>query len=196
MEKSTYLEEELKQFRANFREKIEEKTEESINLELELKETKNLLATAQTTIETLKPEREAYLSQISKLQDVLQQTEEEIKEIEESHLEVQDQLHKEISRTEERAGQMREDLKRETRGNLARDRHIRVVLQQSELGRILLYLVDYFENTQKRSLALGTLSTEVGIAPIICRTHLRHLHELAVCNFNEMSREINLIKKT
>ncbi|MCK5611441.1 hypothetical protein KAR91_56750, partial [Candidatus Pacearchaeota archaeon] len=73
--------------------------------------------------------------------------------------------------------------------------HIRVVLQQTELGRILLFLVDYFENTKKKTLALGTLSTEVGIPPIICRTHLRHLHELDVCEFNEVSREIRLIRK-
>ncbi len=201
------LEKELEFIKFESQKVLQEKTEQMIALEVELKETKNILATieqkfqtklqnTQTTIEGLQTERESYLDQIAKLQDVIHQTEEEIKEIEASHLEVQDQLKLEIKRTEERAGQMTETLKRETRGTLARDRHIRVVLQQSELGRILLFLVDYFENTKKKSLALGTLSTEVGIPPIICRTHIRHLHELAVCEFNEVSREIKLIRRT
>lgn len=201
------LEKELQFIKFESQKVLQEKTEQMIALEVELKETKNVLATieqkfkinlqnAQTTIEGLQTERESYLYQIAKLQDIIHHTEEEIKEIEASHLEVQDQLKLEIKRTEERAGQMTETLKRETRGTLARDRHIRVVLQQSELGRILLFLVDYFENTKKKSLALGTLSTEIGIPPIICRTHLRHLHELAVCEFNEISREIKLIRRT
>ncbi|MHA2247297.1 MAG: hypothetical protein ACXADY_20290 [Candidatus Hodarchaeales archaeon] len=201
-EKVSNLEEKLKLVKNEFREKILEKTEQTINLEVELKETKNLLTTAEEKSqvakianESLQLEKEAYLTQIERLHIVIQQTEEEIKEIEETHLEVQDQLKNEIDRTEERAGQMREDLKRETRGTLARDRHIRVVLQQSELGRILLYLVDYFENTKKKTLALETMSTEVGVPRIICRTHLRHLHELAVCDFNEVSREVRLIRK-
>lgn len=193
-EKVSNLEKELKLVKNESREKILEKTEQAINLEVELKETDNLLKTAEEKSQEYEIEKEAYLTQIEKLQDIIQQTEEEIKEIEASHLEVQDQLRHEISRTDERAGQMREDLKRETKGTLARDRHIRVVLQQTELGRILLYLVDYFENTKKKTLVLGTLSTEVGIPPIICRTHLRHLHELAVCDFNEVSREIRLIR--
>ena len=153
------------------------------------------LLTSQKTIETLQIERDTYLAQIAKLQEVIHQTEEDIKEIESSHLEIQDQLHLEIERAEARVDQMHEDLKRETKGTLARDRHIRVVLQQTELGRILLFLVDYFENTKKKSLALDTLSTEVGISPIICRSHLRHLHELAVCDYNAVTREIKLIKK-
>ncbi|UCG89928.1 MAG: hypothetical protein JSU57_05555 [Candidatus Heimdallarchaeota archaeon] len=200
------LKEEFELIKSESQKNLQEKTEQIIALEVELKETKNVLATIeekystklqnkQTTIDGLQAERESYLTQIAKLQEVINQTEEEIKEIEASHLEIQDQLSLEIKRTEERAGQMREDLTRETRGTLARDRHIRVVLQQTELGRILLFLVDYFENTKKRSLALGTLSTEVGIPPIICRTHLRHLHELAVCDFNEVSREIKLIRR-
>ncbi|MFX1285500.1 MAG: hypothetical protein ACFFB5_17815 [Promethearchaeota archaeon] len=200
------LKKELELVKSESQKNLEEKTEQMIALEVELKETKNILETieekyktklqnSQTTIEGLQAERETYLAQIAKLQDVINQTEEEIKEIEASHLEVQDQLKLEIKRTEERAGRISEDLERETRGTLARDRHIRVVLQQTELGRILLFLVDYFEDTKKRTLNLGTLSTEVGIPPIICRTHLRHLHELGVCNFNEVSREIELIRK-
>ncbi|MFX0014950.1 MAG: hypothetical protein ACFFB2_07505 [Promethearchaeota archaeon] len=192
---------------SDIQKKLNEKTEQVITLEVELKETKNILATiedeysiklqnSRTMIENLQTERETLLTQIAKLQDVIHQTEEEIKEIETSHLEIQDQLKREIKRTEERAGQMTEDLTRETEGTLTRDRHIRVVLQQTELGRILLFLVDYFANTKKKSLDLGTLSTEVGIPPIICRTHLRHLHELSVCEFNEVTREIKLIKTT
>ncbi|MFX0124759.1 MAG: hypothetical protein ACFFAE_14105 [Candidatus Hodarchaeota archaeon] len=203
------LEEKLKMIKSESQKQIQEKTEQIITLELEVQGLKNDLITAkeknqelkttsettQKMINTLQAEKTAYLNQIAKMQDLIQQTEEEIKEIEASHLEVQDQLKLEISRMEERTGQMREDLARESTGTLARDRHIRVVLQQTELGRILLFLVDYFENTKKRSLALDTLSTEVGIPPIICRTHLRHLHELAVCEFNELTREIKLIKR-
>ncbi|UCG04069.1 MAG: hypothetical protein JSW11_08790 [Candidatus Heimdallarchaeota archaeon] len=208
-EKLINLEERLNQIKSESQKQINEKSEQLITMELELREIKNELSVTrektqeykaalqktQTMIDGLQGEKEAYLSQIAKMQDVIQQTEEEIKEIEVSHLEVQDQLKLEISRMEERTGQMREDLVRESTGTLARDRHIRVVLQQSELGRILLFLVDYFENTKKKSLALDTLSTEVGIPPIICRTHLRHLHELAVCDFNEVTREIRLIKR-
>ncbi|MFX0207159.1 MAG: hypothetical protein ACFFDT_14310, partial [Candidatus Hodarchaeota archaeon] len=161
-----------------------------------IQEYEDKMQKSQSTIEVLQTEKEAYLSQIDKMQDLIHQTEEEIKEIEASHLEVQDQLKLEIKRMEDKTGQMREDLARESTGTLARDRHIRVVLQQSELGRILLYLVDYFENTKKQYLALDTLSNEIGVPPIICRTHLRHLHELAVCEFNEVTREIKLIKRT
>lgn len=203
------LEEKLNQMKFESQKHLREKSEQIVSLELEIQDMKNDLITAkekiqeyeanigksQALIESLQGEKEAYLDQIAKMQDVIQQTEEDIKEIEASHLEVQDQLRLEIKRMEDRTGQMREDLVRESTGTLARDRHIRVVLQQSELGRILLYLVDYFENTKKKSLALDTLSTEVRIPPIICRTHLRHLHELAVCEFNEVTREIKLIKK-
>ncbi|MHA2224968.1 MAG: hypothetical protein ACXAC8_07175 [Candidatus Hodarchaeales archaeon] len=214
-QKIAHLEEELKQIKGNYLEKLNEKIEQTVSLEVELKETKNVLTSvqklgqenqkkfqdAQTTIKHLQKtveasqfERDAYLDQIAKLQDIIHQTEEDIKEIEAGHLEIQDQLHAEINRLESRTGQMSEDLKRETKGVLARDRHIRAVLQQTELGRILLFLVDYFENTKKKSLKLGTISTEVGIAPIRTRTLLRHLHELAVCEFNEVSKEIRLMR--
>ncbi|MFW9906611.1 MAG: hypothetical protein ACFFFH_20050, partial [Candidatus Thorarchaeota archaeon] len=203
------LDEKLKQFKSESQRQLKEKSEQIVAMELEIQEMKNNLIIAkekiqeyedkiqksQSTIEILQSEKEAYLSQIEKMQDLIQQTEEEIKEIEANHLEVQDQLKLEIKRMEDRTGQMREDLARESTGTLARDRHIRVVLQQSELGRILLYLVDYFEDTKKQFLHLDTLSFEVGIPPIICRTHLRHLHELAVCEFNEVSREVKLIKR-
>lgn len=179
--KVTFLETELKRLKAEFHEQLNEKMEQIISIEVELKDTQ--------------AEKEVFLTQIAKLQDVIHQTEEEIKEIEANHLEIEEQLRLEIKRTEERAGQMSKDLERETTGVLARDRHIRVVLQQTELGRILLFIVDYFENTKKKSLALETLSDEVGIPLIICRTHLRHLHELAVCDFNELTREIKLIKR-
>lgn len=203
------LEEKLKQGKSESQKQIQERAEQIVALELELQEEKNELTTSkernqefetmlqktQKMIDTLEGEKETYLDQIAKMQDLMQQTEEEIKEIEANHLEVQDQLKLEISRMEERTGEMREDLARESTGTLAKDRHIRVVLQQSELGRILLYLVDYFENTKKKVLALDTLSTEVKIPPIICRTHLRHLHELAVVEFNEVTKEIKLTKK-
>jgi chromosome segregation ATPase len=203
------LEERLNHYKSESQKQLQERSEQIVTMELEIQEMKNNLTTAkekiqeyekkiqksQSTISGLQSEKEAFLNQISKMQDLIQQTEEEIKEIEASHLEVQDQLKLEIKRMEDRTGQMREDLARESTGTLARDRHIRVVLQQSELGRTLLYLVDYFENTKKRYLLLDTLSTEVGIPPIICRTHLRHLHELAVCEFNEVTREIRLTKR-
>ena len=203
------LEEKMNQYKSEGQKHLQEKSEQIVAMELEIQEIKNNLTTAkekiqeyedkmqktQSTVEVLQSEKAAYLSQIAKMQDLIQQTEEEIKEIETSHLEVQDQLKLEIKRMEDRTGQMREDLARESTGTLARDRHIRVVLQQSELGRILLFLVDYFENSKKQFLLLDTLSTEVGIPPIICRTHLRHLHELAVCEFNEVTREVKLIKR-
>ncbi|UCE13341.1 MAG: hypothetical protein JSV04_14295 [Candidatus Heimdallarchaeota archaeon] len=214
--KVTYLEAEMKRLKTEFQEQLNEKMEQIISIEVELKDTKDLLSTIegrnqeleakeketkkiveglQKTVEDAHTEKKAFLTQIAKLQDVIHQTEEEIKEIETNHLEIEEQLRLEIKRTEERAGQMSADLERETTGVLARDRHIRVVLQQTELGRILLFIVDYFENTKKRSLALETLSDEVGVPLIICRTHLRHLHELAVCDFNELTREIKLIKR-
>jgi len=203
------LEEKLNQVKLESQKQLREKSEQIVAKELEIQEIRNKLTLSeenikdyqtkqqksQAALDSLQGEKEAYLNQIEKMQELIHQTEEEIKEIEAHHLEVQDQLKLEIKRMEDRTGQMREDLARESTGTLARDRHIRVVLQQSELGRILLYLVDYFENPKKKALALDTLSTEVGIPPIICRTHLRHLHELAVCDFNEVSREIKLIKR-
>ena len=208
-EKLSNLEEKLSQIKVESQKQLREKSKQIVTSELEIQEIRNKLISAeenikdyeaklhksQAALESLQGEKEAYLNQIEKMQDLIHQTEEEIKEIEASHLEVQDQLKLEIKRMEDRTGQMREDLARESTGTLARDRHIRVVLQQSELGRILLYLVDYFENPKKKALALDTVSTEVGIPPIICRTHLRHLHELAVCEFNEVTREIKLVKR-
>jgi len=203
------LEGKMNQVKVDSQKHLREKSEQIVTMELEIQEIMNKLSLSeenikdyeaklqksQAALESLQGEKEAYLNQIEKMQDLIHQTEEEIKEIEASHLEVQDQLKLEIKRMEDRTGQMREDLARESTGTLARDRHIRVVLQQSELGRILLYLVDYFENPKKKALALDTVSSEVGIPPIICRTHLRHLHELAVCEFNEVTREIRLIKR-
>ena len=132
--------------------------------------------------------------QIAKFQDIIQSTEEEIREIEENHLEIQEQLKLEIKRTEDRAGRISADLSRETSGSLARNRHIRAVLEESDIGRVVLFIVDYFEDTKKRTLDLQTLSSELGMTPIIARSHVRNLHGLDVCEFNEVTREIKLIK--
>ena len=136
-----------------------------------------------------------YLMQIAKLQEVLQQTENEIDGIESSHLEIQEQLQQEIQRAEDRAGQISDDKSRESQNVLSRDQHIRTVLAETEIGKITLYIVDYFANTRKkRALALETLASELKLAPIMVRTHLRNLHALGVCKFDEVSKEIKLTK--
>ena len=107
-------------------------------------------------------------------------------------MEIQDQLRQEIERTEARVGQISSDFSRETQSTISSDKHIRTVMRESEIGTITLYIVDYFAGGGKKALALGTLATELKLAPIIVRSHLRHLHALGICNFNEVSREIKL----
>ncbi|NHJ01394.1 MAG: hypothetical protein EAX86_04590 [Candidatus Heimdallarchaeota archaeon] len=169
--------------------------------EAALESYKNIISTLEEEIEILKSntqkaetEKVDYLSQIRKLQDIIQQTESDIEDIEAGHIEIQNQLRSEIQRLEERTGQMSEDLSRETTGSLARNQHIRTILEETELGKITLYIVDYFENTKKRTLALSTLASEVGMTPIIVRSHIRNLHGLGICEFNEVTREIRLTK--
>ncbi|MHA1331818.1 MAG: hypothetical protein ACTSR2_12155, partial [Candidatus Hodarchaeales archaeon] len=163
------------------------------DLEMNLMSTNATIESQNKTIENLRIENKNYLEQIAKLQDVLEQTEREIEQIEKEHLEKQALLEQELKRESERAGQMDSYLSREKVGGLARDKHIRAVLNESELGRITLYVVDYFSNTKKKFLALDTLCNELGISPIIARSHLRNLHGLNVCEFNEVSRQIKLI---
>jgi chromosome segregation ATPase len=138
-----------------------------------------------------KEEQQTYLMQIAKLQDLLHQTEGEIKEIEAGHEDVLRQMQAEVKRAESRAGQLERADPSES--NLVRNRHLRTILQESDVGKIVLYLVDYFERKKVRTLALDTLSAELGISPIIARKHLRYLHELRICNLNEVTREIKLV---
>lgn len=170
-------------------------------IEIQNQEIEKKVQESQATVEKLQlentdinQEKMAYLDQITKLQEFIQTTEEEIKEIEAGHHEIEEQLKLEIKRTEDRAGQISEDFNRETTGSVARNRHIRTVLQESEIGKVVLFIVDYFENSKKRALDLQTLASEVGMTPIIVRSHMRNLHGLGVCNFNEVTREIKLIK--
>lgn len=170
-------------------------------IEIQSQEIEKKVQESQATVEKLQlentdinQEKMAYLDQITKLQEFIQTTEEEIKEIEAGHHEIEEQLKLEIKRTEDRAGQISEDFNRETTGSVARNRHIRTVLQESEIGKVVLFIVDYFENSKKRALDLQTLASEVGMTPIIVRSHMRNLHGLGVCNFNEVTREIKLIK--
>jgi chromosome segregation ATPase len=173
--------------------KITEIVVQNQELTLKFLGTKTTIEGLQQEIEDVKQEKEAYLAQIGKLQDIIQTTEDEIKEIEAGHHEIEEQLREEIKRTEERAGQISEDLSRETSGSLARDRHIRTVLQESDIGKVALFIVDYFENTKKRFLDLQTICSELGMTPIIARSHVRNLHGLGICEFNEVTREIKLI---
>ncbi|MFW9779078.1 MAG: hypothetical protein ACFFE8_09520 [Candidatus Heimdallarchaeota archaeon] len=138
-----------------------------------------------------KEEQQTYLMQISKLQDLLQQTEGEIREIESGHREIISQMQAEVRRAEIRAGQLEQA--DPGKGDLARNRHLRTILQESEVGKIVLYIIDYFERKKVRTLALDTLATELGISPIIARKHLRYLHELRICDLNEVTREIKLV---
>lgn len=199
----------------DFKNKLQDKDDHIKNLEEQLSNTKLKISEieiqnqeiekkvqeSQATVEKLQlentdinQEKMAYLDQITKLQEFIQTTEEEIKEIEAGHHEIEEQLKLEIKRTEDRAGQISEDFNRETTGSVARNRHIRTVLQESEIGKVVLFIVDYFENSKKRALDLQTLASEVGMTPIIVRSHMRNLHGLGVCNFNEVTREIKLIK--
>ncbi|MFX0184187.1 MAG: hypothetical protein ACFE95_13975 [Candidatus Hodarchaeota archaeon] len=213
IEKISFLEEELIKAQRVFQDRIQEKSSLIINLQNQLINSKqeaqtlkaeleplkvtlehqnNIIETQKKIVEDLQFERQTYIAQIAKLQEVIEQTENEIDEIEADHLEIQNQLRLEIERLEERAGQISEDLTRDAKGKLARDRHIRAFLGETDLGRILLYIIDYFENSKKRSLDLGIMASELGITPIIARRSLRHLFELGVCDFNEVSREIRL----
>ncbi|WP_455142393.1 hypothetical protein [Candidatus Hodarchaeum mangrovi] len=145
-------------------------------------------------IENLKIENKNLLAQISKLQELIQNTENEIELIETEHIEKQNLLEQELKRQAERESQIDITLSREKAGALARDKHLRTVLNESELGKIALYIVDYFTNTKKKVLALETLCMELNITPVITRSHLRNLHGLGVCEFDEIAREIRLMK--
>ncbi|MFW9855713.1 MAG: hypothetical protein ACFFFG_11660 [Candidatus Thorarchaeota archaeon] len=138
-----------------------------------------------------KEEQQTYLMQISKLQDLLQQTEGEIREIEAGHREILSQMQAEVKRAEVRAGQLEQA--DPSKSDLVRSRHLRTILQESEVGKIVLYIIDYFERKKVKTLALDTLATELGITPIIARKHLRYLHELRICDLNEVTREIKLV---
>lgn len=215
------LKEELDRIHQDYQQKTQEEISNSTNLEKQLQESTDVLAnikadlqTQETRVESLTTEKQSleleieeitkalqekdtmidsYLAQISKLQQLLQETENDIQDIEADHLAIQNQLQSEIKRTEERVDQISNDYNRDTQSTIVRDKNIRTVLNETEMGKIMLYIVDYFANAKKRSLALETLCSELKYAPIIARSHLRNLHALGVINFHEVSREIKLV---
>lgn len=217
----SHLKEELDRIHQDYHQKTQEEISNSTNLEKQLQESTDVLAnikadlqTQETRVESLTTEKqsleleieeitkalqekdtmiESYLAQISKLQQLLQDTENDIQEIESGHLAIQNQLQSEIKRTEERVGQISDDYNRDTQSTIVRDKNIRTVLNETEMGKIMLYIVDYFANAKKRYLALETLASELNYAPIIARSHLRNLHALGVISFHEVSREIKLV---
>ncbi|MCK4848413.1 MAG: hypothetical protein KAT16_05275 [Candidatus Heimdallarchaeota archaeon] len=217
----TDLREEIDRIKQDHQLKIQEEISNSTNLEKQLQESRDVLANIKSDlhnqearVESLTPEKQSlekeleeitkalqekdsmidsYLTQISKLQQLLQDTETDIQEIEEGHLAIQKQLQMEIKRTEERVGQISDDYNRDTQSTIVRDKNIRTVLKETEMGKIMLFIVDYFENARKKSLKLETLATELNYAPIIARSHLRNLHALGVIKFHEVAREIKLV---
>ncbi len=167
--------------------KSEVKTAENAELEKQIGEMSEIIKQHEVTVES-------YLQQIAKMQQLLQDTENEIEGIEASHLAIQRQLQEEIKRMEDQYGQVSADLSRESSSTHAQDILIRTVLQETELGKITMFIVDYFENSKKKSLARETIASELQFAPIIIRKHLRLLHGLGVVAFNEVSGEIKLVK--
>jgi chromosome segregation ATPase len=165
--------------------RVESLTTEKQNLEMKIEEITTSLQEKDSMIES-------YLAQIDKLQQLIQNTEKDILEIEAGHLAIQKQLQMEIKRTEERVGQISDDYDRDTQSTIVRDKNIRTVLKETEMGKIMLFIVDYFENAKKRSLALETLASELNFAPIIARSHLRNLDALGVIKFHEVTKEIKL----
>jgi len=217
----TDLKEELDRIQQEHQLKIQEEISNSTNLEKQLQESRDVLAnikadlqTQEIRVESLTTEKqslameveeitkslqekdvmiESYLGQIAKLQQLIQETENDIQDIEAGHLEIQKHLQMEIERTREKVGQISDDYNRDTQSTIVRDKNIRTVLKETEMGKIMLYIVDYFENARKRSLALETLASELNYAPIIVRSHLRNLHALEVIKFNEVTKEIKLV---
>jgi len=215
------LKSELDRIKQEFHLKTQEEISNSTNLEKQLQESSDVLAniksdlhTQEVRVESLTTEKQSlemeleeltkaiqekdtmidsYLAQISKLQQLLQDTENDIQDIEAGHLAIQSQLQSEIKRTEERVGQISDDYNRDTQSTIVRDKNIRTVLNETEMGKIMLYIVDYFAIARKRALALETLSSELNVAPIIARSHLRNLHALGVISFHEVTREIKLV---
>ncbi len=215
------LREELDRIKQDYQLKTREEISSSTNLEKQLQESRDVLAniksdlqTQKARVESLTTEKqslemeieeitkslqekdimiESYLSQIGKLQQVLEDTENDIQEIEAGHLAIQKQLQMEIKRTEERVGQISDDYDRDTQSTIVGDKNIRTVLNETEMGKIMLFIVDYFAIARKRALALETLTTELNFAPIIARSHLRNLDALGVIKFHEVTKEIKLV---
>lgn len=217
----TDLRDELDRIHEDYKLKTQEEISNSTNLEKQLQESRDVLAnikadlqTQEARVERLTTEKqsleleieeitkalhekdtlgESYLTQIAKLQQLIQDTENDIQDMQVDHLDIQKQLQMEIKRTEERVGQISDDYNRDTQSTIVRDKNIRTVLKETEMGKIMLYIVDYFANARKKSLALETLASELNYAPIIVRSHLRNLHALEVITFHEVSKEIRLV---
>ncbi len=212
------LREEIERMKDQSQTKLSEAFGDSTNLEKQLQESRDVLSNVQSDFQAEKAKSEtlatekaeldkqieelneiikqhesttaSYLQQIAKMQQLLQETEQEIVDIEAGHLAIQNQLQEEIKRTEDRFGQVSEDLTRGASSNHAQDILIRTVLQETELGKITMFIVDYFENPKRKVLARETISTELQLPPIMIRKHLRLLHGLGVLYFNEVSGEI------
>ncbi|MHA1993840.1 MAG: hypothetical protein ACW97Z_04825 [Candidatus Hodarchaeales archaeon] len=216
------LREELERMKDHSQDKLNEAISDTTNLEKQLQESQDVLSDVKTDLQAEKAKSEvksaenaelekqigemseiikqhevtveSYLQQIAKMQQLLQDTENEIEGIEANHLAIQRQLQEEIKRMEDQYGQVSADLSRESSSTHAQDILIRTVLQETELGKITMFIVDYFENSKKKSLARETIASELQFAPIIIRKHLRLLHGLGVVAFNEVSGEIKLVK--
>ncbi len=217
------LREEIERMKNKSQSKLNEAFGDSTNLEKQLQESQDVLCNVKSDLQTEKAKSEvliaekadlekqieemtaiinqkestdeSYLQQIAKMQQLLQDTEQEIESIEAGHIAIQNQLQEEIKRTEDRYGQVSEDLTRESSSTHAQDILIRTVLQETELGKITMFIVDYFENPKRKVLARETIATELQIAPIIIRSHLRLLHGLGVLAFNEVSGEVKLVRQ-
>jgi chromosome segregation ATPase len=216
------LREEIERMKDHSQEKLNEAIGDTTNIEKQLQDSQDVLSDVKTDLQAEKAKYEAltaektelktqiaelneivkqkeataesYLQQIAKMQELLQETENEIEGIEAGHFAIQRQLEEEIKRMEDQHIQVSADLSRESSSSHAQNILIRTVLQETELGKITMFIVDYFENSKKKSLARETIATELQFAPIIIRKHLRLLHGLGVIVFNEVSGEIKLVK--
>ncbi|MHA1977663.1 MAG: hypothetical protein ACW98F_08380 [Candidatus Hodarchaeales archaeon] len=217
------LREEIERMKDHWQEKLNEAIADTTNLEKQLQDSQDVLTGVKTDLQTEKAKSgtiatenqelekqikelsdtinqkdttaDAYLEQVTKLTQLLQDTESQIEDIEAYHKSIQKQLEEEIKRTEERYGQVSEDLTRESSGTHAQDILIRTVLQESELGKVTMFIVDYFENRKRKVLAQKTMETELGLFPIITRKHLRYLHGLGVIVYHESSGEIKRVRQ-
>ena len=217
------LREEIDRMKDHSQAKLSEVIGDSTNLEKQLQDSQDVLTGVKTDLQAEKAKSEllasenqelekqieeltdvikqkdvtaeSYLQQVAKMQQLLQDTENEIEDIEAGHRAKQKILEEEIQRTEDRFGQVTEDLSRESIGTHAQDILIRTVLQETELGKVTMFIVDYFENPKRKLLPIATIVSELGLFQIRIRTHLRNLHGLGVIVFNESRGEVKPVKQ-
>ncbi|MFW9993682.1 MAG: hypothetical protein ACFFD4_16670 [Candidatus Odinarchaeota archaeon] len=73
--------------------------------------------------------------------------------------------------------------------DLIKNTHIRTVLRQTEMGKILLELMKVSPNTIK----LETLSDRVGVASVIVKTAVNAMHDMRLVRYEPGSREVRLL---